>query len=71
MMSRQATRTREFGDDLTVRVTKALANREFIYYLVVVLAVFGKAHWFLVLVATGSPIFVMLVWVGDRVRRAA
>lgn len=70
MMSRQAIRTREFGDDLTGRVTRALANRDFIY-LVILLALFGKAHWFLVLVAAGSPIFVMLAWLGDRPGRTA
>ena len=70
MMSRQATRTREFGVDLTGRVTKALANRDFIY-LVILLALFGKAHWFLVLVAAGSPIFVMLAWLADRANRTA
>jgi phosphatidylglycerophosphate synthase len=68
MMSRQAIRTREFGVDLTGRVTKALANRDFIY-LVILLALLGKAHWFLVLVAAGSPIFVMLAWLADRANR--
>jgi ABC-type transporter MlaC component len=66
MMSRQAIRTREFGDDLAGRVTKALANRDFIY-LVVLLALLGRAHWFLALVAAGSPIFVTLAWLGNRV----
>jgi phosphatidylglycerophosphate synthase len=70
MMSRQAIRTREFGDDLAGRVTRALANRDFIY-LVVLLALLGKAHWFLVLVAAGSPIFVVLAWLGNRWSRAA
>lgn len=70
MMSRQAVRTREFGDDLAGRVTRALANRDFIY-LVVLLALLGKANWFLVLVAAGSPIFVMLAWLGNRWSRAA
>jgi 1L-myo-inositol 1-phosphate cytidylyltransferase / CDP-L-myo-inositol myo-inositolphosphotransferase len=70
MMSRQAIRTRKFGGDLTGRVTKALANRDFIY-LVILLALFGKAHWFLVLVAAGSPIFVMLAWLADRADRTA
>ena len=66
MMSRQAIRTREFGDDFAGRLTKALANRDFIY-LVVLLGLLGRAHWFLALVAVGSPIFVTLAWLGNRV----
>ena len=38
------------------RMADALARRDFIY-LVVVLAAFGKAHWFLVLAAIGAPLF--------------
>jgi phosphatidylglycerophosphate synthase len=38
------------------RMADALARRDFIY-LVVVLAAFGKAHWFLVMAAIGAPIF--------------
>ena len=34
----------------------ALANRDFIY-LVVVLSAFGKAHWFLSMAAVGAPAF--------------
>jgi phosphatidylglycerophosphate synthase len=51
------------------RLAEALANRDFIY-LVIVLACFGKAHWFLVFVALGTPIFMMLVRWGAGRRRA-
>ncbi len=52
------------------RLAEAVANRDFIY-LVVLLACFGKAHWFLILVALGTPIFMMLVRWGAGRRRAA
>jgi 1L-myo-inositol 1-phosphate cytidylyltransferase / CDP-L-myo-inositol myo-inositolphosphotransferase len=51
------------------RLAEALANRDFIY-LVIVLACFGKAQWFLVCVALGTPIFMMLVRWGAGRRRA-
>jgi hypothetical protein len=51
------------------RLAEALANRDFIY-LVIVLACFGRAHWFLVCVALGTPIFMMLVRWGAGRRRA-
>ena len=38
------------------RMADALARRDFIY-LVVVLAAFGKAHWFLAMAAIGAPLF--------------
>jgi phosphatidylglycerophosphate synthase len=45
-------------------LVEAVSNRDFIY-LVVALAAFGKAAWFLVLAAVGAPIyFVLLVWAG-------
>jgi 1L-myo-inositol 1-phosphate cytidylyltransferase / CDP-L-myo-inositol myo-inositolphosphotransferase len=47
------------------RTTDALANRDFIY-LIVALSAFGKAAWFIVFVAIGTPIFVLVrLWV-DR-----
>ena len=50
----------------SARLAEAVANRDFIY-LVVLLAAFGRAHWFLVLVALGTPIFMMLVrWGAGR-----
>lgn len=51
------------------RLAEALANRDFIY-LVIVLACFGRAQWFLVCVALGTPIFMMLVRWGAGRRRA-
>ncbi|MBI2198972.1 MAG: CDP-alcohol phosphatidyltransferase family protein [Candidatus Rokubacteria bacterium] len=48
------------------RVVEALAHRDFIY-LIVLLAAAGKAAWFLVLAAMGTPIFLILVlWSGRR-----
>jgi phosphatidylglycerophosphate synthase len=52
------------------RLAEAVANRDFIY-LVVLLACFGKAHWFLIPVALGTPIFMMLVRWGSGRRQAA
>jgi phosphatidylglycerophosphate synthase len=46
------------------RTTDALANRDFIY-LIVALGLFGKAGWFIVFVAIGTPIF-LLVRLWDR-----
>jgi len=52
------------------RLAEAVANRDFIY-LVILLACFGKAHWFLIPVVLGTPIFMMLVRWGAGRRRAA
>ena len=49
------------------RMADALANRDFIY-LIITLAAFGKAAWFLVLVAVGTPVFVLLRLWADRPR---
>jgi len=50
------------------RLADAVANRDFIY-LVILLACFGRAHWFLIPVALGTPIFMMLVrWGAGRHR---
>jgi len=51
-------------------LAEAVANRDFIY-VVVLLACFGRAHWFLVLVALGTPIFMLLVRCGAGRRRIA
>jgi phosphatidylglycerophosphate synthase len=51
------------------RLADAVANRDFIY-LVLALACFGLAHWFLIPVALGTPIFMMLVRWGTGRRRA-
>ena len=50
------------------RLADAVANRDFIY-LVILLACFGRAHWFLIPVALGTPIFMMLVRWGAGRRR--
>lgn len=47
------------------RTADALANRDFIY-LIVALATFGKAPWFIVFVAIGTPIFVLVRLWADR-----
>ena len=52
------------------RLADAVANRDFIY-LVLLLACFGRAHWFLIPVALGTPIFMMLVRWGAGRRRTA
>ena len=54
----------------TARLAEAVANRDFIY-LVVLLACFGRAHWFLILVALGTPIFMLLVRWGARQRQTS
>ncbi|HYT32653.1 MAG TPA: CDP-alcohol phosphatidyltransferase family protein, partial [Thermoanaerobaculia bacterium] len=50
------------GDSRISRMADFLARRDFIY-LVVILAAFGKANWFLILAAVGAPLF-FLVLVG-------
>jgi phosphatidylglycerophosphate synthase len=52
------------------RLADALAHRDFIY-LVVVLAAVGKAWWFLALVATGTPLFLLLCLSAGRTRATA
>jgi phosphatidylglycerophosphate synthase len=47
------------------KTADALANRDFIY-LIVALSVFGKAGWFIVFVAIGTPIFVLVRLWADR-----
>lgn len=47
------------------KTADALANRDFIY-LIVALSVFGKAAWFIVFVAIGTPIFVLVRLWADR-----
>ena len=51
------------------RLTDALANRDFIY-VVLLLAAFGRAAWFLVIAALGTPVFVLLLLLGGAARRA-
>lgn len=48
------------------RLLDALANRDFIY-LIVLLSAFGKAAWFLVPAAVGTPLFFLLIlWTARR-----
>ncbi|MEK8022418.1 MAG: sugar phosphate nucleotidyltransferase [Candidatus Hydrogenedentota bacterium] len=47
-------------DGRTERAMDFLARRDFIY-LVVILAAFGKAHWFLILASAGAPLFALLL----------
>jgi 1L-myo-inositol 1-phosphate cytidylyltransferase / CDP-L-myo-inositol myo-inositolphosphotransferase len=47
------------------KTADALANRDFIY-LIVALSAFGKAGWFIVFVAIGTPIFVLVRLWADR-----
>lgn len=44
------------------RILDALTRRDFIY-LILVLAVFGKAAWFLILAGIGAPIFLIALLV--------
>jgi phosphatidylglycerophosphate synthase len=52
------------------RLAEALSHRDFIY-LIVALAVFGKAHWFLAIAAVGTPSFLLLLSLASRARPAA
>jgi hypothetical protein len=48
------------------RVADVVVYRDFIY-LIVLLAAFGKAHWFVALTAVGAPAFLLLLaWLGRR-----
>ena len=51
----------------SARLTDALAHRDFIY-LIVLLAALGRAWWFLILVAIGTPLFVLLCLVAGARR---
>ena len=44
------------------RLIGALSHRDFIY-VVVLLSAFGRAHWFLVATAVGTPVFLALALV--------
>ncbi len=50
------------------RLVGALAHRDFIY-AVVVLAAFGKAFWFLIPLAVGTPLFVLLLVLSGALAR--
>jgi hypothetical protein len=51
------------------RLADALAHRDFIY-VVIILAVFGQAAWFLFPVAMGTPLFVLVRLWADRSDRS-
>jgi hypothetical protein len=48
------------GTSVTDRFARAVAQRDFIY-LVVLASAFGKAHWCLVVASVGAPAFLALV----------
>jgi phosphatidylglycerophosphate synthase len=50
------------------RLAEALSHRDFIY-LILALAPFGKAHWFLAVAAVGTPSFLLLFLLARRARR--
>jgi phosphatidylglycerophosphate synthase len=47
-------------DERLARLLDAASRRDFIY-LVVILALFGKSNWFLILASVGAPIFFFLL----------
>ena len=50
------------------RLVDAVSHRDFIY-LIVALAVFGRAQWFIALAAAGTPLFLLLLlWVSGKHR---
>ncbi len=58
------------GASSLTRVADRLSHRDFIY-VVVLLAAAGKAKWFLAVASVGTPIFLLLLWIGRRRRPAA
>jgi phosphatidylglycerophosphate synthase len=48
------------GETRLSRLADAVSRRDFIY-LVLILSVFGKARWFLVLAAVGAPVFFLVL----------
>jgi phosphatidylglycerophosphate synthase len=67
MFERTAADRRESADSpLMARLTAALASRDFIYPLILCSA-FGKAFWFLIAAAVGTPAFFLVVlWIERR-----
>lgn len=61
---------RPMGAETTARVVDALANRDFIY-LVLALSTVGRSWWFVAIVATGTPIFVLAALFANRGRSAS
>jgi len=50
------------------RLADAVAHRDFIW-VIIVLALFGRAAWFLVPVSTGTPLFILVRLWADRMRQ--
>jgi len=50
----------ENGKSMLVRIADLLSRRDFIY-LVVLLALFGKIHWFLIMTAAGAPAYALVL----------
>jgi phosphatidylglycerophosphate synthase len=48
------------GETRLSRVADAVSRRDFIY-IVLILSLFGKAHWFVVLAAIGAPAFFLVL----------
>jgi len=66
MFARTAEDRPTTGDATAARLVDALASRDFIYLLILASA-FGKAGWFLVAVAAGTPTFLSLaLWLDHR-----
>ena len=61
---------RDADPSWNTRLTDALAHRDFIY-LVVLLSAAVKAWWFLVLVAAGTPVFLLLCLSSGRTHSAS
>jgi hypothetical protein len=60
-------RTLSADSPVTARLTAALASRDFIYLLILCSA-FGKASWFLVATAAGTPAFLLVALWNERRR---
>jgi phosphatidylglycerophosphate synthase len=61
------------GKSILVRIADMLSRRDFIY-LVVILALFGKIHWFLIMTAAGAPVYALVLLMiisKDKRRRTA
>lgn len=58
--------SRKEKKDKWVKIADYLSRRDFIY-LVVILAFFGKLHWFLILAAVGAPaFFLFILWINYK-----
>ena len=56
------------ADRALARLVEAFSHRDFIY-LILALAAFGRAQWFIALAAAGTPVFLLLfAWVGRTPR---